>query len=152
MPWAQPHARLCSASPRLSPTELWGHAVMYFFPLFSQPRAEIRAENPILFPLLGPLRGPLGYIGSALSCPSSRVLGYLQRLPLNFPPISLFCVTSSTFHPLNFHLSQRFPLYYPPIPHYNYKILLSNHINLLLLFFQLLNRGALCKGALQCPP
>jgi hypothetical protein len=69
-----------------------------------------------------------------------------------FPPISLFCVTSSTFHPLNFHLSQRFPLYYPPIPHYNYKILLSNHIHLLLLFFQLLNRGALCKGALQCSP
>jgi hypothetical protein len=39
-----------------------------------------------------------------------------------------------------------------PIPHYNYKISLSNIINLLLLFFKLLNRGALCKGALQCSP
>jgi hypothetical protein len=41
-------------------------------------------------------------------------------------------------------------LYYPPIPHYNYKILLSNPIHLYY-YFQLLNRKALCKGRYSVP-
>jgi hypothetical protein len=51
-----------------------------------------------------------------------------------------FCVISSTFHPLFFHLPQWFPLNSPPITHYNHKISLSNSIHHLLPFFlQLLN-------------
>jgi hypothetical protein len=36
-----------------------------------------------------------------------------------------FFIISLTFHPLYFHLPQRFPLNTPPIPHYNYKISFS---------------------------
>jgi hypothetical protein len=69
-------------------------------------------------------------------------LGYPQRFPLNFSPISLFCVTSSTFHPLFFHLPQRFPLNTPPIPHYNYKISFSiPTFHLLSIFLLLLIEG-----------
>jgi hypothetical protein len=63
-----------------------------------------------------------------------RVLGYPQLFPLNFSPYITFLRHIINISPLNFHLPQRFPLYYPPIPHYNYKILLSNPIHFLLLF------------------
>lgn len=49
-------------------------------------------------------------------------LGYLQRLPLNF-----FLYITFLHHIINilspiFHPPQRFPLFLPPIPHYNHKI------------------------------
>jgi hypothetical protein len=46
-----------------------------------------------------------------------------------------FCVTSSIIHSLLFHLPQRFPLYSLTIPHYNYKISLTNTTHHLLPFF-----------------
>jgi hypothetical protein len=75
------------------------------------------------------------------------VLGYPQRFSLNFSLYITFLRHIINILPSKFSS----PATVPPIPHYNYKILLSNYIYLLLLFFQLLNRRALCKGALQYP-
>jgi hypothetical protein len=62
-----------------------------------------------------PLRFSCSCLGLFIAATEATI-----RLSAAVPSISLFCVTSSTFHPLFFHLPQRFPLYYPPIPHYNY--------------------------------
>jgi hypothetical protein len=52
---------------------------------------------------------------------SINLLGYPQPFSLNFSPYITFWVTSSTFHPLFFHLPQRFLLNTPPISHYTIK-------------------------------
>lgn len=52
-----------------------------------------------------------------------------------------FCVTSSTFYLLLFHLPQRFSLNSPLIPHYNYKISFYIPTFHLLLIFLLLTIG-----------
>jgi hypothetical protein len=64
------------------------------------------------FPLPSPLPYSYSHFGVRLS----------TAVPLNFLPISLFCVTSSIFHTLLFNLPQRFPLNTLSISHYNHKI------------------------------
>jgi hypothetical protein len=58
---------------------------------------------------------------------------------LNFSLYIIFYVTSLTFYLLHFHLPHQFSLYSSSISQYNYKILLSNLIHLILPFLQLLN-------------
>jgi hypothetical protein len=62
-------------------------------------------------------------------------LDCLQRLPYIFPPISLFCVTSSTFYLLLFYLPQRFPLYSPLYPTTTIKY---HYPNLLIIYYHFL--------------
>jgi hypothetical protein len=105
---------------------------------------------------LGVLRVPLIMVPDRWDqCFGRKVylcLGYPQRFPLKFSPISLFYVTSSTFHPLSFYLPQQFPLYYPLYPTTTIKYHYLTLFIFYYYFFQLLNRGALCKRALQCSP
>jgi hypothetical protein len=73
-----------------------------------------------------------------LDQPNSVHLRLSAAVSLNFSPYIIFCVTSSTFHPLLFHIPQRFPLNSFPILHYNYKISFHIPTFYLLLVFLLL--------------
>jgi hypothetical protein len=59
---------------------------------------------------------------------------YPHQFPLNFSPYITFLRHIINILLLIFSSPAAIPLYYPPIPHYNYKISLSNTIYLLLLF------------------
>jgi hypothetical protein len=62
------------------------------------------------------LRAPYARGGGTVAQALRLVLGYPQRFP-KFSSITFF-VTSSTFHPLIFHLPYRFSLNTSHIPHY----------------------------------
>jgi hypothetical protein len=93
-------------------------------------------------PLLAPCKGKGRPLQPVLDCP--------QRWSLNFSPYITFSCHIINISLSNFSSPAAVPPILSPIPYYNYKISLSNLIYLLLLFFHLLNREALCKRALQC--